>query len=54
MLPNRVTAKQARDNFTDILGMVYYGDEPVVVGKKGRLLLSLQKLFKFKNFSKEL
>ena len=30
------TAKQARDNFTDILGMVYYGKEPVMVEKKGR------------------
>jgi len=30
------TAKQARDNFTDILGMVYYGKAPVVVEKKGR------------------
>lgn len=31
-----VTAKEARDNFTDILGMVYYGKEPVMVEKKGR------------------
>lgn len=31
-----VTAKEARDNFTDILGMVYYGKEPVVVERKGR------------------
>lgn len=32
----KVTAKEARDNFTDILGMVYYGKEPVVVERKGR------------------
>lgn len=36
-IAKRVTAKEARDNFTDILGMVYYGKEPVVVEKKGRV-----------------
>lgn len=35
-LSKRVTAKEARDNFTDILGTVYYGKEPVVVERKGR------------------
>lgn len=30
------SAKEARDKFTDILGMVYYGGEPVIVEKKGR------------------
>lgn len=32
----KVTAKEARDKFSDILGMVYYGKEPVMVEKKGR------------------
>lgn len=32
----RISAKEARDNFTDLLGMVYYGKEPVVVEKQGR------------------
>lgn len=36
MITNRVTAKQARDNFTDILGTVYYGKQPVIVERKGR------------------
>ncbi len=31
-----VSAKQARDNFTDILGSVYYGKQTVVVERKGR------------------
>lgn len=31
-----MTAKEARDNFTDLLGTVYYGKESVVVEKKGR------------------
>ena len=32
----KFTAKEARDNFTDILGMVYYGNQPVLIEKKGR------------------
>lgn len=32
----KITARQARDNFTDLLGSVYYGKEAVVVEKKGR------------------
>ena len=31
-----MTAKQARDNFSDLLGAVYYGKSPVIVEKKGR------------------
>lgn len=31
-----MSAKQARDNFTDLLGAVYYGQETVIVEKKGR------------------
>ncbi|OGE22743.1 hypothetical protein A2688_01360 [Candidatus Daviesbacteria bacterium RIFCSPHIGHO2_01_FULL_38_8] len=36
MINKTMTAKEARDNFTDLLGTVYYGKEPVVVEKKGR------------------
>lgn len=36
VLPKRITAKEARDNFTDLLGTVYYGKEAVIVEKKGR------------------
>lgn len=36
MISNKVTAKEARDNFTDILGTVYYGKTSVVVERKGR------------------
>lgn len=36
--PRIVTAKDARDNFTDILGAVYYGREPVIVKKKGKTM----------------
>lgn len=33
----KMTARQARDNFTDLLGSVYYGREQVAVEKKGRI-----------------
>lgn len=36
MITKRMTAKEARDNFTDLLGAVYYGKEPVIVEKQGR------------------
>ena len=36
MVTNKVTAKEARDNFTDVLGMAYYGKQSVVVERGGR------------------
>ena len=36
MITKTITAKQARDNFTDLLGAVYYGKAQVTVEKKGR------------------
>lgn len=32
----RMSAKEARDNFSDVLGTVYYSKEPVIVQKRGR------------------
>lgn len=32
----KMTAKEARDNFTDLLGAVYYGNQVVEIDKKGR------------------
>lgn len=32
-----MTARQARDNFSDLLGAVYYGREQIAVEKKGRI-----------------
>lgn len=52
-MSNRVTAKQARDNFTDILGMVYYGKKPVFVERKGRpfaVVLNPQEYEKYERF----
>jgi prevent-host-death family protein len=36
MVTRRISAKQARDNFSDLLGSVHYGGQPVIVEKKGR------------------
>lgn len=35
-MSKRMMAKEARDNFTDLLGAVYYGKDRVFVEKKGR------------------
>ena len=53
MMPNRVTAKQARDNFTDILGTVYYGRQPVIVERKGRpfaVVVNPEEYEKYENY----
>lgn len=31
-----MSAKEARDNFSEVLGTVYYSKEPVIVQKRGR------------------
>ncbi len=36
MVAKRYTAQEARKNLADILGMVYYGKQPVIVEKRGR------------------
>ncbi len=35
-MTKRMSAKAARENFSDLLGMVYYGKEPVIVERKGK------------------
>lgn len=53
MIPNRVTAKQARDNFTDILGTVYYGKQSVIVERKGRpfaVVVNPEEYEKYENY----
>lgn len=32
----RMSAKEARDNFSDLLGLVYYSKEAVIVERRGR------------------
>ena len=36
MPTRRMSAREARANFSDLLGMVYYNREPVIIEKKGR------------------
>lgn len=54
--PRRISAKEARDNFTDLLGTVFYGKEAVVVEKQGRpfaVVISPQQYDNFKKIAKE-
>lgn len=55
-LPKTITAKEARDNFADLLGMVYYGKESVIVEKQGRpfaVVVNPEQYEKFKQIAKE-
>jgi len=36
MLVKRISAKEARNGFSDLLGLVYYTKEAVIVEKRGR------------------
>ncbi|MCL4459325.1 MAG: type II toxin-antitoxin system Phd/YefM family antitoxin [Chloroflexi bacterium] len=36
MSARRISAREARANFSDLLGLVYYTKEPVIVEKRGR------------------
>jgi len=36
MKTKRLSARQARANFSDVLGSVYYRNEPVVIEKNGK------------------
>lgn len=51
-----MTAKEARDNFTDLLGAVYYGKEPIIVEKKGRpfaVVINPQEYARYRKAAKE-
>jgi prevent-host-death family protein len=56
MLTRRVSAKEARSNFSDLLGSVHYGGDPVIVEKKGRpfaVLISPEDFERFQMIAKE-
>ena len=36
MLVKRMSAREARNNFSDVLGSVYYSKEAIIVEKQGR------------------
>ncbi|OGE65027.1 hypothetical protein A3I48_03960 [Candidatus Daviesbacteria bacterium RIFCSPLOWO2_02_FULL_36_7] len=50
MITQKMTAKEARDNFTDLLGSVYYGKQSVVVEKKGRPFAVVVSPDEYKNY----
>ena len=56
MVTKRISAKEARDNFGDLLGSVHYGGQPVIVEKKGRpfaVMISPEDFERFQKIAKE-
>jgi len=56
MLTRRISAKEARNNFSDLLGQVRYNGDPVIVEKKGRpfaVLISPEDFARFQTIAKE-
>lgn len=35
MITRKISAKEARDNFSQLLGTVYFGKEPIIIEKQG-------------------
>ena len=56
MLTKRISAKEARDNFGDLLGSVHYGGQPVIVEKKGKpfaVVISPEDFERFQELARE-
>jgi prevent-host-death family protein len=56
MVTRRISAKEARNNFSDLLGSVRYSGDPVIVEKKGRpftVLISLEDFERYQQLAKE-
>jgi prevent-host-death family protein len=56
MLTRRISAKEARSNFSDLLGSVRYSGDPVIVEKKGQpfaVLISPEDFARFQAIAKE-
>jgi prevent-host-death family protein len=56
MLTRRISAKEARSNFSDLLGSVRYSGDPVIVEKKGRpfaVMISPEDFERFQQLAKE-
>ncbi len=55
-MTKRFSVKDARANFSDLLGLVYYGKEPVIVERKGRpmaVLISPEQWERYQQTTKE-
>ena len=56
MVTRRMSTREARDNFSDLLASVYYGGEPVVVERRGcpiAVVISPQEYERYKKSEKE-
>lgn len=55
MITRKMSAKEARDNFSQLLGTVYFGKEPVIVEKQGTpyaVVINPQEYQKFEVYKK--
>ena len=55
-MPKRLAVKDARANFSDVLSQVYYGQEPVIVERKGKpvaVLISPEQWERYQQQTKE-
>lgn len=55
MITKRISAKEARDNFSELLGTVYFGKEPIIVEKQGTpyaVVINPQEYQKFEVYKK--
>lgn len=52
MITQTMTTKEARDNFSDLLGSVYYGKEAIMVERKGRPFAVVVNPDEYENYTK--
>lgn len=55
-MTKRMSAREARDNFSDLLGTVYYAKEPVIVERKGKpvaVIISPEQFERFEQLSRD-
>jgi prevent-host-death family protein len=56
MVTRRISAKEARSNFSDLLGSVRYSGDPVIVEKKGKpfaVLISPEDFERYQQIARE-
>ncbi len=52
-MPRHMSSKEAREHFSDLLGLVYYTKEPVIVEKKGKPVAVVISLEQYEAIQKE-
>src|SRR5579872_2772574 len=56
MVVTRMSAKEARTNFTDVLGRAYYKGEPTIVEKQGKpvaVVISPEEYAQYRRYKEE-